>query len=106
MKERFAGLFAARTRTSGRGLRGPRRVRGAGAESARAAHHPYNTEREVFATETSSSPSGPAVSRTPGAISRPPRAAGSVPARARQLGIGDERQSACVKRRVRLSDDS
>ena len=97
MKERFAGLFAARTRDEWTAAFAALDACVAPVLSPReAAHHPYNTEREVFATDDVVQPRpAPRFSRTPGAISRPPRAAGSGTREGlASWGIGDERQSA------------
>ena len=97
MKERFAGLFAARTRDEWTAAFADLDACVAPVLSPReAAHHPYNTEREVFATDDVVQPRpAPRFSRTPGAISRPPRAAGSGTREGlASWGIGDERQSA------------
>jgi alpha-methylacyl-CoA racemase len=60
-----------------------------------AAHHPYNTERNVFVTEDVVQPQpAPRFSKTPGAIHLPPRAAGSgTRAGLASWGVSDERQA-------------
>jgi alpha-methylacyl-CoA racemase len=61
-----------------------------------AARHPYNTERQVFGVDDVVQPQPvPRFSRTPGAIVRPPGAAGSGTREGlASWGINDERQAA------------
>jgi alpha-methylacyl-CoA racemase len=61
-----------------------------------AARHPYNTERQVFGVDDVVQPQpAPRFSRTPGAIVRPPGAAGSGTREGlASWGIDDERQAA------------
>jgi len=79
MKERFAALFAAKTRDEWSAI-----FDGVDAcvtpvlSPREAAVHPYNTERHVFSEEGPVQPQpAPRFSRTPGSISRAPQSPGS-----------------------------
>jgi alpha-methylacyl-CoA racemase len=97
MKERFAALFAARTRDEWTEVFANLDACVSPVLSPReAAHHPYNTERDVFAIDDVVQPRpAPRFSRTPGAISQPPRSAGSGTREGLAgWGISEERQTA------------
>lgn len=79
MKERFASVFATKTRIEWTNV-----FEGVDAcvtpvlSPREAANHPYNVEREVFSSDVAIQPNPvPRFSSTPGSISRPPMSAGS-----------------------------
>lgn len=97
MKERFAERFATRTRDEWTAVFSGLDACVAPVLSPReAAHHPYNTERDVFAIDDVVQPRpAPRFSRTPGSISRPPRTAGSGTREGlANWGISEDRQTA------------
>jgi alpha-methylacyl-CoA racemase len=96
MKERFGAIFLTKTRDEWTEI-----FRDANAcvtpvlSPREAAHHPYNTERLVFATDDVVQPQpAPRFSKTPGAVRLPPRLAGAG-TREGLLGWGvsEERQA-------------
>jgi alpha-methylacyl-CoA racemase len=96
MKERFAELFAARTRDEWTAVFADLDACVAPVLSPReAAQHPYNVERNVFATDDGVQPQpAPRFSKTPGAISQPARAAGSgTRVGLASWGIDEQRQA-------------
>jgi len=79
MKERFAGLFREKSRDEWTEI-----FSGADAcvtpvlSPSEAAHHPYNSAREVFTNEGATQPNpAPRFSRTPASVRSPPREPGS-----------------------------
>jgi alpha-methylacyl-CoA racemase len=97
MKERFAALFASRTRDEWTAVFEGSDACVAPVLSPReAARHAYNTERGVFSTDDVVQPSpAPRFSKTPGAIGRPPQSAGSGTRDGLAgWGISEERQAA------------
>ena len=97
MKTRLSTIFATKTRDEWTEVFGDVDACVTPVLSPReAARHPYNTERQVFGVDDVVQPQpAPRFSRTPGAIVRPPGAAGSGTREGlASWGIGDERQVA------------
>jgi alpha-methylacyl-CoA racemase len=96
MKERFATLFGSRTRDEWSLI-----FRDVDAcvtpvlSPREAATHPFNTARDVFATDDVVQPQpAPRFSKTPGAIRQPPRSAGAGTREGlRSWGVGEARQT-------------
>ena len=97
MKERFATLFGSKTRDEWSLI-----FRDVDAcvtpvlSPREAATHPFNTARDVFATDDVVQPQpAPRFSKTPGAIRQPPRSAGAGTREGlRSWGVDEERQTA------------
>jgi alpha-methylacyl-CoA racemase len=96
LKERFAIIFATKTRDDWTGIFGDVDACVTPVLSpAEAAFHPYNAERDVYATKPVIQPQpAPRFSMTPGAIGQPPRSPGSGTREGlMSWGISVERQS-------------
>jgi alpha-methylacyl-CoA racemase len=97
MKKRFELIFATKTRDEWTEVFGEVDACVTPVLSPReAAHHSYNTTRNVFATGSVVQPQpAPRFSATPGSIGRPPQIAGSGTREGlAKWGISDERQAA------------
>ena len=97
MKERFAAIFASRTRDEWTEVFVDVDACVTPVLSPReAAAHPYNTARAVFDLEGAVQPSpAPRFSKTPGSVQRPPRRPGSGTREGlAEWGIDEERQAA------------
>ncbi len=97
MKERFAAIFASRTRDEWTEVFADVDACVTPVLSPReAAAHPYNTARTVFDLNGAVQPTpAPRFSKTPGSVQRPPRRPGSGTREGlTEWGIDDERQSA------------
>lgn len=100
MKDKFAAIFLGKTRDEWSEV-----FRDVDAcvtpvlSPSEAAQHPYNTERGVFSLEDAVQPEpAPRFSKTPGAISQPPRAAGSGTREGlRNWGVSEERVAALAE---------
>jgi alpha-methylacyl-CoA racemase len=96
MKERFATIFGSKTRDEWTMI-----FRDVDAcvtpvlSPREAATHPYNTARGVFVTDVALQPQpAPRFSKTPGAISQPPRSAGAGTREGlRSWGVDEQRQT-------------
>jgi len=94
MKEKFAAIFLEKTRDEWTEI-----FHDVDAcvtpvlSPSEAAHHPYNTARNVFSVEGAVQPEpAPRFSKTPGAVSQPPRDAGSGTREGlRNWGVSEER---------------
>jgi len=97
MKRRFELIFVTKTRDEWTEVFGEVDACVTPVLSPReAAYHPYNTKRNVFATESVVQPQpAPRFSKTPGSIGQPPQTAGSGTREGlANWGISDERQAA------------
>jgi alpha-methylacyl-CoA racemase len=97
MKERFATIFHSKTRDEWTEIFADVDACVTPVLSPReAAHHPYNTERGVFATDGPVQPQpAPRFSKTPGSIGQPPRTPGSGTREGlASWGISEERLAA------------
>ena len=99
MKERFAAIFAAKSRDEWTAIFEGRDACVTPVLSpSEAATHPYNVERDVFSNDGLTQPSpAPRFSKTPSSISAPPRRAGSGTREGlARWGVDDERFAALI----------